>query len=110
MATPPLENITGVWNCKSFANSFAKSIQTVAIPALRLNLLPLVRDNQRFFLKEMKSNSLAEQFNLCLFGRFLCGRPTMEVLRKEFHNVGFKGSFNIGWLDPRHILIRFDLE
>lgn len=23
---------------------------------------------------------------------------------------GFKGSFNIGWHDPRHILIKFDLE
>ncbi|XP_027155307.1 uncharacterized protein LOC113755505 [Coffea eugenioides] len=34
----------------------------------------------------------------------------MEGLRKDFMSVGFKGSFSLGLLDPRHVLIRFDLE
>lgn len=34
----------------------------------------------------------------------------MEVLRKDFLAVGFKGSVTLGLLDPRHVLIRFEKE
>lgn len=34
----------------------------------------------------------------------------MEVLRKEFHKVGSKGCFSIGWMDSHYVLIQFDLE
>ncbi|CAI9099019.1 OLC1v1035768C1 [Oldenlandia corymbosa var. corymbosa] len=34
----------------------------------------------------------------------------MEYLRREFQTIGFKGSFSIGSIDFRHILICFDLE
>lgn len=32
----------------------------------------------------------------------------MDVLRKEFPKVSFKGSFSMGWMDSRHMLIHFD--
>lgn len=43
-------------------------------------------------------------------GKFSHGKLSMEALRKEFYWVGFKDSFSVGWMDPRHVLIRFDLE
>lgn len=34
----------------------------------------------------------------------------MEFLRRGFKMIGFKGDFRLGLLDPKHVLIRFDLE
>ncbi|KAI5677247.1 hypothetical protein M9H77_08197 [Catharanthus roseus] len=62
------------------------------------------------FFDKKEINSLAEPFNLSLIGKFSHGRPSLDNLRWEFHTFGFKGSFTIGWLDSRHVLIRFDLE
>ena len=45
-----------------------------------------------------------------LVGKFSRGRPSMDGLRKDFTAVGFKGSFTLGLLDPRHVLVQFDLE
>lgn len=34
----------------------------------------------------------------------------MEFIRRGFHTISFKGSFSLGLMDPRHILIRFEQE
>ncbi|KAI5649549.1 hypothetical protein M9H77_35554 [Catharanthus roseus] len=50
-------------------------------------------------------NSLTTRFNLCNWEVFI--RPSVHG---KFYILGFKGSFTIGWLDSRHVLIHFDLE
>lgn len=62
------------------------------------------------FLEPSEISTLAAPLKLTLVGKFFHGRPSIEVLRKEFHTMGFKGSFSVGWMDLRHILIRFDQE
>ena len=54
--------------------------------------------------------SLASPFRFALVGKFSKGRPSMEALRKEFLTIGYKGTFTLGLLDPRHVLIRFEHE
>lgn len=45
-----------------------------------------------------------------LVGKFSHGRPSMEILRKAFAAIGFVGSFSLGLMDYRHVLICFTLE
>ncbi|CAI9109405.1 OLC1v1009221C1 [Oldenlandia corymbosa var. corymbosa] len=45
-----------------------------------------------------------------LVGKFSYGRPKMEFLRDEFKKIGFKGGYELGLMNPRHVLIRFELE
>ncbi|KAL3534899.1 hypothetical protein ACH5RR_003360 [Cinchona calisaya] len=53
---------------------------------------------------------LSIPFKLALIGKFSKGILTMVVLRKKFQKIGFKGGFDLGFLDYRHILIPFDVE
>lgn len=62
------------------------------------------------FFDQMEKTTLAAPFKLTLVGKFSHWKPSIEVLLKEFHTVSFKGSFSVGWLDPRHVLVHFDLE
>lgn len=77
---------------------------------------PLIKPVQTFkgepavFFEEQELSSLAARFNLALIGKFAHGKPTTDVLYKEFQTIGLKGSFTIGWLDHRHVLLRFDFE
>lgn len=34
----------------------------------------------------------------------------MEFLQRDFKTIGFKGEFQLGLMDQKHVLIRFDLE
>lgn len=34
----------------------------------------------------------------------------MEIIRRGFQTIGFKGTYHLGLMDPRHILIRFEQE
>lgn len=45
-----------------------------------------------------------------MLGKFLPRKASIEVLPKEFHTMGFKCSFLVGWLDPCHVLVCFDPE
>lgn len=51
--------------------------------------------------EDKKISSLAAPLKRCLVGKFSHGKPSMAVFQKEFHTIGLKGSFNIGWLGPR---------
>ncbi|CAI9102519.1 OLC1v1000801C1 [Oldenlandia corymbosa var. corymbosa] len=45
-----------------------------------------------------------------LVGKFSYGRPKMEILREDFKKIGFKGGYDLGLMNPRHVLIWFELE
>ncbi|CAH9120260.1 unnamed protein product [Cuscuta europaea] len=45
-----------------------------------------------------------------LVGYFFKTWPSMLNLRKSFEIIGFKGSFQLGLLNQKHVLIRFDLD
>lgn len=53
---------------------------------------------------------LSAPLRFALIGKFAADRPSMEFIRRGFKTIGFKGDFRLGLLDPKHILIRFDLE
>ncbi|CAH9082753.1 unnamed protein product [Cuscuta europaea] len=53
---------------------------------------------------------LADKHRLSLIGYFYRGRPSLEIIRKSFEIIGFKGAFQLGVLEKKHILIRFDSE
>lgn len=98
-----------IWNRKTFSELFTGTAQQEpAAPSVKPAALFL--GEPAVFFEKQDITELVVPFRLCLIGKFSYGKPTMENLRKEFHTVGFKGSFSIGWLDPRHVLIRFDLE
>lgn len=54
-------------------------------------------------LDEFKT--LSEPFKNSLIGRFLMGRPTMEVLRKFISSLGLKSEYSVGLVDDKHVLI-----
>lgn len=53
---------------------------------------------------------LARRYRFALVGKFASGRPSMAALRKAFDTIGFGGSFSLGLLDHKHVLIRFHRE
>ncbi|CAH9072374.1 unnamed protein product [Cuscuta epithymum] len=53
---------------------------------------------------------LAERHKNTLIGYFYRGRPSLENIRKAFEIIGFKGSFHLGVMERKHIVIRFDAE
>lgn len=62
---------------------------------------------------------LSKPFSWALIGKFShgynkqdpkLGRPSVEDLQKYFVSMDFKGSFQLGLLDNRHLLIQFQLE
>ena len=93
---------------RSFADILSSSAAVAPISCLK------PRENYRgepavsFSAEDVRL--LSSPLKFALIGKFSRGRPSMEGLRKDFMSVGFKGSFSLGLLDPRHVLIRFDLE
>ncbi|GJZ74270.1 zinc finger, CCHC-type containing protein [Tanacetum coccineum] len=49
-------------------------------------------------------------YHYALVGKFSQGRPLMETIRKFLSSQGFKGTFTVGLMDPRHVLLNFKLE
>lgn len=72
--------------------------------------LSLFKGKPTVFFKESEIGSLASPFNLCLIRKFSYGKSPMEILRREFSIVGFKGPFKVERLNWKHTLVRFDLE
>ncbi|XP_031122606.1 uncharacterized protein LOC116025506 [Ipomoea triloba] len=52
----------------------------------------------------------SQRYRFALVGKFMKGRPTMATLKKAFDQIGFAGTFTLGLLDNRHILITFVKE
>lgn len=94
------------WARKSFADLFSS---TAPVPS-PLKSVSSYKCESAIIFKEEKISSLAAPSKLCLIGMFSQGKPSTEALRKDFHTIGFKGYFSVGWLDPWHVLICLDLE
>ena len=62
------------------------------------------------FFSDEDVHMLSSPFKFTLVGKFSKGCLNMEDLCKSFQTVGFKGGYNLGLLDHRHVLIQFDLE
>ncbi|KAL3510099.1 hypothetical protein ACH5RR_029500 [Cinchona calisaya] len=67
------------------------------------------RRTNNIFLKR-RVESLSQPLKLALVGKFWRGKANMATIWKSFQTIGFKGSFALGLLDYKHVLIRFDLE
>ncbi|GJV56489.1 putative reverse transcriptase domain-containing protein [Tanacetum coccineum] len=61
----------------------------------------------RFIQALAKENNLSHD---ALIGKFSQGRPLMETIRKFLSSQGFKGTFTVGLMDSRHVLLNFKLE
>lgn len=96
-----------IWSKKLFADLFIPSKTTTAVPSFKPS--SQYKGEPAIFFEEEEIGSLAASLHNCLIGKFSYGKVLMEVLRKEFHKIDFKGSSTIGCLDPRHVLIRRDL-
>lgn len=53
---------------------------------------------------------LSEPFKYSLVGKFSHGRPTLEKARLIFAKFNLKGSYQLGHLDQKHMLIRLSTE
>ncbi|CAI9089600.1 OLC1v1024201C1 [Oldenlandia corymbosa var. corymbosa] len=60
--------------------------------------------------EEDEFDDLIAPHKMNLVGKFSYGRPKMEILREDFKKIGFKGGYDLGLMNPRHVLIRFELE
>lgn len=57
-----------------------------------------------------KIKDLLSSLHFALIAKLTADRPSMEFLRWGFKTIGFKGDFQLGLMDHRHILIYFELE
>lgn len=55
-------------------------------------------------------DSLAKPFQFALISKFSHGRPSMERSRQIFTKLGLKGSFFLGHLNPKHMIICLQKE
>ncbi|XP_027158250.1 uncharacterized protein LOC113759869 [Coffea eugenioides] len=54
--------------------------------------------------------TVAQPFCFTLVSKFSRNRPRMEDIKRFFLSLDLKGSFSIGLLDSRHVLIRLHIE
>lgn len=78
------------------------------LPSLSRRYNLLKRSHPLFLKTLMLSNLLPFQALSC--GKFSHRNPSIELLWKDFHKFDLKGNFTIGWLDPCHFFLQFDLE
>lgn len=90
---------------RSFADILSSSSNEAPIrPQERYKGMPTVTfsdEDIHFFASDLR---------FALIGKFTKGRPSMDILRKSFDLIGFRGAFNLGLIDHQHILINFDRE
>lgn len=55
-------------------------------------------------------DSLSKHFNFAIISEFSYGRLTMERSHQIFNKLGLKGSFSLGNLDSKNMLIRHNQE
>ncbi|XP_020690945.1 uncharacterized protein LOC110105688, partial [Dendrobium catenatum] len=51
-------------------------------------------------------NQLAAPFSFTLVGKFMLRRPNLDVIRKFFFSLKLSGSFTVGLLDPKHVVVQ----
>ncbi|KAI5663628.1 hypothetical protein M9H77_22951 [Catharanthus roseus] len=95
-----------VWSNESFAELFSSKSTAPSPPIIKT--VNLYKGEPALYFDPHEILNLVAPFKLTLVGKFSHGRPSMDVLRKEFPKVSFKGSFSMGWMDSRHMLIHFD--
>lgn len=102
---PPPAGEVSAWGNKSFSSLFSRPAVDEVLP---IKPVASFKGDPALFFSADEVRALAKPFDLALVGKFSYGRPSMAALRKEFHTI--KGAFTIGWLDLRHVLIRFTVE
>ncbi|CAH9130256.1 unnamed protein product [Cuscuta epithymum] len=100
---PPLPN-GNVWPQKSFADVVSNKEAPISYTQSRFKGVPTIS------FPESDAHKLAEIHKRSLVDYFFRGRPSLSFIRKAFEIIGFKGSFHLGHLEKKHVLIRFDLE
>ncbi|CAH9144229.1 unnamed protein product, partial [Cuscuta epithymum] len=105
---PPAPSLTlgNAWSSKrSFVSVLlGKEDATLAATTTRYKGLPAAS----FTVDDV--GILADKHKRALVGYFYRDRPSMVTLRKSFDIIGFKGGYQLGLLEKKHVLIRFDLE
>lgn len=88
--------------------SFASLFKDAQPSASDQTLLPPSSHRGEPALKISQSlvDPLSKPFHFALIGKFSHGRATMERSRQVFSKLGLTGSFSLGHLDPKHMLIR----
>lgn len=105
----PPASIDNGWGRLSFASLF--SSPDASLPAAT-GIKPVMefKGEPAIYFSQKEISLLVEPFRFTLICKFTQGKPSMEAIRKEFRTIGLKGGVQIGWLDPRHVLIRPDKE
>lgn len=94
---------------KSFAGLFKKPSDA---PPPLITTFPISSHKGEPSLKIPKSaiDLMSSPFKFTLIGKFSHGRPNMERSRLLFSRLGLKGSFFLGHLDPKHMIIKLHEE
>lgn len=91
--------------------SFAAMVRGTQVPSsLTIKEATLHKGEPALHYTDPEITDLSSPLRYALIGKFSTDRPSMEFLRHGFKTIGFKGDFRLGLMDPKHILIRFDLE
>ncbi|CAH9107142.1 unnamed protein product [Cuscuta europaea] len=59
---------------------------------------------------EEEIRTLADHHKRVLVGYFYKSHPSLTVIRKSFEIIGFSGTFHLGLIDLKHIIIRFESD
>ncbi|CAH9085010.1 unnamed protein product [Cuscuta epithymum] len=106
VVTPLIPSDKNVWKKKSFAEVLSGSSEQpfLAKTHHRHKGLLVVQ------FPDYEARTLEERHKRSLVGYFFKGRPNLSVIRKSFEVIGFAGVFQLGVIDPKHVLIRFDSD
>ncbi|CAI9102728.1 OLC1v1001046C1 [Oldenlandia corymbosa var. corymbosa] len=100
---------------RTFATFFAKALATyppqdISNPPINPKKVSFFNGTPELEYDDEEFEELIAPHKVNLVGKFSYGRPKIDVLREEFKKIGFKGSYLLGLMNPRHVLIRFELE
>lgn len=108
MAVAKVPHVIGAWYKKNFGDLLSSSNSVHDAPIIKH--VTQYKGELPVYFEPLEIISLVPPFKLTFVGKFSHGKTSIEALCKEFHKVGFKGSFLVGWIDPWHIFVHFDLE
>lgn len=79
-------------------------------PNSAFGLVSKYKGKPGIIFSEEEINFLAQPLKFALVGKFSHGLPSLKFLRQKFESLGLKGSFTIGAINFKHILINLTHE
>ncbi|CAI9108840.1 OLC1v1008538C1 [Oldenlandia corymbosa var. corymbosa] len=93
-----------------FASFFQKLSAPEAVQSSLIKQVKFINGTPTLEYEDDEFEKLIAPHRLSLVGKFSYGRPKMEEIHKEFKKIGFNGDYTLGFMNPRHILNRFEEE